>query len=292
MGGPGRPCLALLPVLLACILSLTTADDELSPEEAAIYQLYDSWPQLVGPSLEEQSLMESTTEEVLRQRDVEARVAESLKGPRNHSWWEGELTGMLSRRILALNDAKVVLCYTHKEGGCCRAAVLPLPPDGAAGAEQENAEESSDSPASTPEAETDAASTSSGLLPAMPWGDTALFELPSGGTLRLEIERLDDSRFVVCYQRAADSVVACSVGLIDRKEGLRPFVAPLELGPGHLVSISIAAAGRRFSVCAQPLVQEGSVKGAASCRWAQVAGGSAVTPKWTKDKAISPMKNY
>eukprot|EP00929_Paragymnodinium_shiwhaense_P008122 TRINITY_DN112060_c0_g1_i1.p1 TRINITY_DN112060_c0_g1~~TRINITY_DN112060_c0_g1_i1.p1 ORF type:complete len:325 (+),score=50.32 TRINITY_DN112060_c0_g1_i1:109-975(+) len=278
--GPGRR----RPWILAIQLCFWLASADISDEEAEMYRLYDHLPQLVGASLEEQAHLPATSAEAQWQREVEARVA-AANATRNITWWEGELTGMLRRKILALNDAKVVLCFTQKDGGGCRAAVL--------------AQENSSSPdeASSPEPvhteateEPTSPMEDTGLLPTVPWGETALFSLPSGGTSRLEMERLDDARFVACFQRAVDSVVACSVGLVDNN-GLQPFASALELGPGHLVSISIAAAGRRFSVCAQPLVQDNE-RGSAQCRWAQVAGGTAVTPKWTKDKSISPMKNY
>eukprot|EP00928_Gymnodinium_smaydae_P068526 TRINITY_DN51693_c0_g1_i1.p1 TRINITY_DN51693_c0_g1~~TRINITY_DN51693_c0_g1_i1.p1 ORF type:complete len:259 (+),score=61.61 TRINITY_DN51693_c0_g1_i1:59-835(+) len=213
---------------------------------------------------------------------------------RNHTLWEGELMRMRARKMLALTKDRIVMCFAHPEVSSCRTAEVPVVKP---------------SKAQTPEAKTQAvlqaltaadfatAEAAGQLLPAVPWHEARVFEEP--GADRLEVERLGDDRFVVCFERSSDRRIACGIGLLENGR-LAPFAAPLALGHGRLVSISVSAAGRRFAVCAQ-LGQkktegnetvdtlEGSVARSitsTSCKWAQ-NGGSGTAVKWTNDQISS-----
>jgi hypothetical protein len=193
--------------------------------------------------------------------------------------------GMFTKRMLALRDDRVLLCYGWQGGGACRLAEkylsekVPTSTEESlvekSGAEtvltttEESLGEKSAIEKSSLDVEVNATEIRSqsnldldGKLPPIPWGNEHAF--CNSSVRKIEVERLADDRFVVCFEGSSDAaaqqdavnkhVLACSLGAIVDDGELLPFTnaTSLELGNARLVSIAVAAAGRRFAVCFVP----------------------------------------
>lgn len=180
----------------------------------------------------------------------------------------GELMAMTHRSIVAPSMHFVVMCYAHLErGGACCVAPAAKARDSL-----------------VPATSADAASDDKRLLPPLAWGPSEVFY--SNRTGPLEAVRVSANRFVVCFTRVLDSSLLCSMGFLHTDADSAPprcsFGEPLLLGPGRLVSISSAKAGKKVIVC---YAAEDSI---VSCRRAEVVqtsqGVSAPAElRWTED---------
>jgi len=206
----------------------------------------------------------------------------SLNVRSRFTWWEGDIMRMKTYRVLGLTMDCVVMCFGRPDGGGCRAAATGLVGLSANGGAL--AASAADDPR---------------LLPTLPWGATQVFHNASIG--RVEAERVNDDRFVVCFEAEDETginTVACSLGLPDRqwqKEGatqdhqcgqgeLRPFAAPVEIGKGHIVGVSAVLAGTRIAVCLRESNRGKSERAIEEtfqhvvCSWIDVLDGDAAGP--------------
>jgi len=225
--------------------------------------------------------------------------------PSEVDWWEGEFMGMTSRQVIALSTGRVVLCYGRPQGGGCKAArvaakggehAASLQAAVATAAVEASKEEGMANSQEEGIAVAAQVQNETGLLPPLPWGATQIFH--EAATARVELERLTDSSFAICFQRPfPDGTIACSLGLLDlegskadAEEGaslkLHPFAAPLELGPGRLVSVVVTGAGHRFAACHRP----GHDGDGVACRWAEVhkeeSGGGGAVLRWAEEELM------
>merc|ERR1740123_1916608 len=223
---------------------------------------------------------------------------------------------MSFRRVVALSEDHVAMCFSRADGAACKVA---------AGFAQH--------PTAAPEGAAISAASLSSLSSPLAWGEPRFLDSarPTG---RIEVERLGSDRFVVCFERlpagaaqgapvpAVGKMVVCSLGLVETAGAesgssilLQPFEEALELGAGKLVAVSVLEAGRRFAVChhvedghnGEVVAAAGTPAAAVapgigvlahmhgratSCRWAEVAlqegGGSGGGPslQWTDDVAL------
>eukprot|EP00747_Dinoflagellata_sp_TGD_P211618 gnl/TRDRNA2_/TRDRNA2_84838_c0_seq3.p1 gnl/TRDRNA2_/TRDRNA2_84838_c0~~gnl/TRDRNA2_/TRDRNA2_84838_c0_seq3.p1 ORF type:complete len:522 (-),score=58.85 gnl/TRDRNA2_/TRDRNA2_84838_c0_seq3:89-1654(-) len=145
--------------------------------------------------------------------------------------WAGDLTSMNIRRLLALSENLVVLCFGYASGAGGAGCKLATVDRGMA--------------LSIVEASQDPASS---VSPALPWGEAQFFE--SKEIDRLEVEALGDKHFVACYGRAVSQRAACSVAAVNADSSLSSFSPALELGHGRLISVvTVGWASRRFAAC-------------------------------------------
>jgi len=146
----------------------------------------------------------------------------------------GFLDGMSERKVIALSNRLVLLCYARVDGGGCKAAAhsgLPRMP-------------------------LDMEERQSHQLAELQWSPAQLFH--TGSVSRLEVERLGAKYFVVCFNVGPSSIVACSLGATEAEAysengvvTLTPFRPPLQLGAGRLLVVTVTTAGR-FSACHLP----------------------------------------
>lgn len=229
-------------------------------------------------------------------------------------WWRGFFTGMTDRKLISLSSHCFVLCYAREEDGGCRAASVDPAADAPAAVSKAIAATNdtagavaADDAAAIAGAVIDTltglgAGATAGaeggegrighnprLLPPLLWGTAQPYW--RGRVERLEAERLSPGRFAVCFQRStgATSAVACTAGALEDSvkaaaapSELGPFAPVLDIGPGRLISITVARAGLRFAVClharaggeaeASAQVSITARRGPISCHWAEVAG--------------------
>lgn len=179
--------------------------------------------------------------------------------------------GMSTRRVVALTDEHVVLCYARPDGGGCQATIkiprqqlssersIPSMIGDAEMIEKKNqmlnvGDQGSISNQSKKRMDVsvtdslfDESVWDSNQFPEQPfhdaaWGSKQLFT--DVVVVRVEVERLDHDRSVVCFERSIDrgggGGVACIVGYIEG-DALLPFGTPLELRSpkARLVSVSV-----------------------------------------------------
>jgi hypothetical protein len=182
------------------------------------------------------------------------------------SLFVGELMRMTKRKVFALNTEKVVMCYTDPDvGGACRAA---------------NATAQKEQQATAPSSDSSASNTS--LLPPLPWGTHKVFL--EGRIGHIEISRLNSNRFVVCFERIADSAIVCSLGFVYGagvgSDLQCTFGNSLSLGFGSLISVTPASAGQQLVACH---IAKGD--STVTCRWADAvedAGLQGAELRWAE----------
>lgn len=201
----------------------------------------------------------------LRKRQV-AKLAMAGTSSYQSNLFVGEFMNMTKVTVVALDVKNVVMCFTQSQlGGACRLA---------------NANASTERERRDAAASSDASANDSQLLPPLAWGTHEVFLDDRVG--QIETVRLNSKSFVVCFERASDSAVMCSLGLVveDDGDGLRcTYGNSLSLGFGRLISVASASAGRQLVVCH-------AAKGESNvmCRWADALKNStseaAVELRW------------
>lgn len=198
------------------------------------------------------------------------RTSEEFQPAENDSakrWWKGDLMNMTSRVLVALTTDCVVLCFSREDVGACKAA------------------DSHGWPSEWVSKDVGDLNHHEGLLPPLSWGDEHVFHL--GASNRIELERLKDHQFVVCYERAISNSTACRLGVLKEGQGsctynLLPFGEEVKSGVGRLVSVSVASAGSRFAVC-----QQGNRTGTeVSCSWFEVQGSETTAKLQAQESEV------
>lgn len=220
--------------------------------------------------------------------------------------FEGELSGMELRQVVALSATSVVMCFSTPEHSGCKlsrdfsleaaaysstAAVAPEEAEqggqpsaldaarGAAAAPEEAEQGSQPGGAGAAAADqggqlANASAAEETFLPVLQWEPLQRFH--SSRASHLEVQRLSEGAFVVCFDHPADPateltvdgvdpeqyVVACSLGSVATAGGLQPFGPPLRLGTGRLVAVVARGNGRSFSVCAREPAAEANASAA------------------------------
>lgn len=239
-------------------------------------------------------------------RAIPLAANSTMQGSSQGLWWQGHLSGMTSRQVLALGQHCVVLCFSREDGGGCQCA-RPIQTNRTANGTAIGHTNGTANGAASETPNTIANGTADSLLiedsrlpPPLPWGSVQLFQgaIPTG---HLEVERLSSGRFLVCFERAEEGTTACSVGVVedgDHCETLSTFGAPLVLGLGRLVSVTVLSS-RRFAVCQRTGISTNSQgdEGAASrnqaafsCRFGEVRDADAGRPpelRWSEDEPLA-----
>ena len=117
-----------------------------------------------------------------------------------------------------------------------------------------------------PEAVEDGSESTSKLLPPLPWGQSFPFLEQASVGNHLELARMGDDRFIVCFETTPTMQVSCRMGSVANDTAVISYGALLEDSPARLVSVS-PGQGSQFAVCSQSLSSENS---RISCRWGQV----------------------
>ena len=117
-----------------------------------------------------------------------------------------------------------------------------------------------------PEAVEDGSESTSKLLPPLPWGQSFPFLEQASVGNHLELARMGDDRFIVCFETTPTMQVSCRMGSVANDTAVISYGALLEYSPARLVSVS-PGQGSQFAVCSQSLSSENS---RISCRWGQV----------------------
>lgn len=210
-------------------------------------------------------------------------------------WWQGDFSSMSKRRTRALTSSRVVLCYVRRngEGGGCRIAAGVLDKNPLANADQ----------ALGPE---ETATLSGGnwsyepiandprMLPTLSWGTEWVPET-DGNYTRLEVERLTDELFVVCFQcrPVEGGRTICTIGSVVSDEGgshakIKTYGMPLDVDAVRLVAVQPGQTGKRFAVCYQKAGTQATdlIKGTTVCKWAECEEGSNSGFLWITEKPI------
>lgn len=203
------------------------------------------------------------------QEFLEAEPPPIVHSEYQKSLFVGDLMSMTHRSVRALSPQHVVMCYAHPEvGGACRASLAK--PESVV-------------------APSDASASDSRLLPPLAWDTPEIFYKNETG--RLETVRLNSHRFVVCFERVSDNVVACTLAFLqenpDKQTLASAFGNSLDFGNGRLVTSSPAQAGKQLVVCFAPKARSRGDVSDVSCKWADVVDlvGQDVMAelRWAKD---------
>ena len=146
-----------------------------------------------------------------------------------------------------LNGSTIIMCFSpfvNASGGGCRAASVG---EWAA----EGREKAS-------------------FLPPLPWGQSFPFLEQASVGDHLELARMGDDRFILCFETAQ---IVCRLGLV-KDESITFGEALLEDSP-RLVSVS-PGRGTEFAVCTQSK-SESQI----SCRWGQAKTASRDKIEWS-----------
>eukprot|EP00435_Cladocopium_sp_Y103_P038746 s1104_g10.t1 len=197
-----------------------------------------------------------------------AEVLEHQKQSIHHDAWayyEGDLMRLKHYKLVGLKSSLIVMCFSplfaradaSASGGGCRAAWL---------GEQWKADRL--------EAVEDGSEVStSKLLPPLPWGQSFPFLEQASVGNHLELARMGDDRFLVCFETTPAMQVSCRMGSVANDTAVISYGALLEDSPARLVSVS-PGQGSQFAVCSQSLSSENS---RISCRWGQVLAVEGVS---------------
>lgn len=201
------------------------------------------------------------------------------------AYYEGDFMRMKVRKVLGLNSSTVVLCFAPlsgqtKQGGACRAGRLSL--DKTSSDSVRAVEDGRRADVKKSEAEL-----FDSLLPPLPWGEPLPFLEQTEVGEHLELARMGDNRFLICFEQGPASLVSCRLGTVlpGPDYARLSFSDSLDLSPGRLVAASAASRGRAFAVCSQ----EPSLNSKASdisCRWGAVDSQEG-TLSWNKESPVS-----
>lgn len=108
--------------------------------------------------------------------------------------------------------------------------------------------------------------TTSKLLPPLPWGQSFPFLEQASVGNHLELARMGNDRFLICFETTPTMQVSCRMGLVANDSAVISYGALLEDSPARLVAIS-SAQGSQFAVCSQSVSSENA---RISCRWGEV----------------------
>ncbi|CAJ1414167.1 unnamed protein product [Effrenium voratum] len=192
------------------------------------------------------------------------------------AYYEGDLSRQQHRQVLGLQSSLAIMCFSPllaggagmKLGGGCRAAWL-----GEWGAEAGH---------SNPAIKDGA--NSSHLLPPLPWGQAFPFLEQTSVGDHLELARVGDDRFMVCFEISPTMLVSCRIGFVHGNSSIS-YGAALDDAPARLVSVSASGQGTEFAVCSQGLSLN-SKASEVSCRWGQISAAQN-SMQWAKEAAIS-----
>lgn len=170
-------------------------------------------------------------------------------------WWLGDMDGMTSRTVVAMDTSAVVLCYSRLDRGGCRFANID---------------------AKEPKL-------ASGLLPQVAWGEEQLFHNAKTG--RVEARRLDAAHVALCFERAEDSSIGCLViGVNSTASPKITLGEVLEVKSAPLLLSLVVTTTTSFSMCHRPAAKgpdggdcygsigTGAPCTTASCQLAEVDG--------------------
>lgn len=138
-------------------------------------------------------------------------------------WWLGDVDGMTSSTVVAMDKSSVVLCYGRLDRGGCRFAKID---------------------AKEPKL-------ASGLLPQVAWEAEQLFHRAWIG--RVEARRLDAGHMALCFERVEDRSIGCLVAGVNSTDSAKiVFGEILEVKSApHLLSLVVTTT-TRFSMCNRP----------------------------------------
>lgn len=125
---------------------------------------------------------------------------------------------------------------------------------------------------------------SSHLLPPLPWGQAFPFLEQTSVGDHLELARVGDDRFMVCFEISPTMLVSCRIGFVHGNSSIS-YGAALDDAPARLVSVSASGQGTEFAVCSQGLSLN-SKASEVSCRWGQISAAQN-SMQWAKEAAIS-----
>ena len=127
------------------------------------------------------------------------------------------------------------------------------------------------------------------LLPPLPWGQSFPFLEQASVGNHLELARMGDDRFLVCFETAPTMQVSCRMGLVANETAGISYGAPLQDAQSEsarLVSVS-SGQGSQFAVCSQSLSENFKI----SCRWGQMSpegvGAGAPEIQWAATTPLS-----
>lgn len=121
------------------------------------------------------------------------------------------------------------------------------------------------------------------VLPPLPWGQSSPFLEQASVGNHLELARMGDDRFLVCFESSLSMQVFCRLGLVQN-DSVITYAALLEDSRARLVSVSSSGKGSEFAVCSQSFSESNAI----SCRWGQVSGeGVATELQWATRTPMS-----
>jgi len=220
--------------------------------------------------------------------DAMQLLAEQRERARRATWsfFDGELSKMRWRRVLAPTENLMVMCFAPLPdmsdgdtarvgiGGGCRLAKL-----GEEWASAKTEAEADEAAAISHAAVAEAAKTGSvpTLFPSLPWGEIHPFSEDDLG--RCEVERVSNDQVLVCFEKGSPAMISCRLAFLGADLEFGP---ELHAGPGRLASVAATNGGRGFGVCIQAAT---TASGSVSCRWGEVSAGEG-NMRWTEDQAM------
>lgn len=208
----------------------------------------------------ERQMRLAMADEVKMEAQHFAEVLEHQQQSIHHDAWayyEGDLMRLKHRRLVGLRSSLIVMCFsplfaweTSASGGGCRAALVAEDWGVGSGDSQLDGKN---------------------VLPPLPWGQSSPFLEQASVGNHLELARMGDDRFLVCFESSLSMQVSCRLGLVAN-DSVITYGALLEDSRARLVSVSSSGNGSEFAVCSQSFSESNAI----SCRWGQVSGAEGV----------------
>lgn len=219
----------------------------------------------------ERQMRLAMADEVKMEAQHFAEVLEHQQQSIHHDAWayyEGDLMRLKHRRLVGLRSSLIVMCFSplfaweSASGGGCRAAFVAENWGVGSGDSQLDGKN---------------------VLPPLPWGQSSAFLEQASVGNHLELARMGDDRFLVCFESSLSMQVFCRLGLVQN-DSVITYGALLEDSRARLVSVSSSGKGSEFAVCSQSFSESNAI----SCRWGQVSGeGVATELQWATRTPMS-----